>query len=44
MRLISPGETTGERTEVLAGLDAGETIIPVRMPGLREGVRVRSAL
>ncbi|HVS30234.1 MAG TPA: efflux RND transporter periplasmic adaptor subunit [Thermoanaerobaculia bacterium] len=44
MRLISLGETTGQRTEVLAGLDAGETIVPVRVPGLREGVRVRSAL
>ena len=41
MRLITPGETFGDRTEVLSGLDAGEQIVTT--PTVREGSLVSGA-
>lgn len=39
-RLVSPGARRGEQVEILAGLNAGETIVAVVPPGLRDGARV----
>ncbi|HUP62332.1 MAG TPA: efflux RND transporter periplasmic adaptor subunit [Thermoanaerobaculia bacterium] len=40
MRLITLGDAHGERVEVLSGLDVGETIVPLVVNGLRDGVNV----
>jgi len=44
LRLVTVGESTGERVEVLSGLDPGEVIVPRPTNGLREGMRVSGAL
>ncbi len=44
LRLVKTGATRGDQTEILSGLDAGETVIVSPAPSLREGhsVEVRS--
>lgn len=44
LRLVKTGARTGDRIEILAGLDAGESVVVVPPAGLREGqsVDVRS--
>lgn len=40
LRLVKTGATRGDQIEILAGLDAGETVIVSPPPSLREGLSV----
>ena len=40
LRLVKTGATRGDQTEILSGLDAGETVIVSPAPSLREGLSV----
>lgn len=43
MRLVTLGDTAGDRIEVLSGLDDGERIVPRITNEIRDGVRITSA-
>ncbi len=42
-RLVSPGARRNAQVEILAGLNAGETVVAAVPPGLRDGARVEVA-
>ncbi|MBS0631683.1 MAG: efflux RND transporter periplasmic adaptor subunit [Verrucomicrobia bacterium] len=42
LRLVRPGATTGGETQILAGLDAGETVVVAPPAGLRDSQPLRT--